>query len=52
VIVIGGQYLGWNPGLVVGFGGYAVAVGLIAGAYVALTLSMAEMTSALPFSGA
>lgn len=50
--VISGDYAGWNTGLSKGgFGGLAVAAVLIAGMYLAMVLSMAEMSSALPTAG-
>ncbi|KAF0691032.1 hypothetical protein As57867_017583, partial [Aphanomyces stellatus] len=50
-IVIGGQYFSWNAGLAAGTLSYGVAVLLMGLAYLCLALSMAEMTSMLPFAG-
>ncbi|KAF0713790.1 hypothetical protein As57867_004197, partial [Aphanomyces stellatus] len=50
-IVIGGQYFSWNTGLAAGTLSYGVAVLLMGLAYLCLALSMAEMTSMLPFAG-
>ena len=48
---IGGHYFAWNEGLVIGFGGFFVALFLISTAYLSLVLCMAELSSALPFAG-
>ncbi|KDO15756.1 hypothetical protein SPRG_18703, partial [Saprolegnia parasitica CBS 223.65] len=50
-IVIGGQYFSWNAGLTAGVASNAVALALMGSAYVCLVLSIAEMTSTLPFAG-
>jgi amino acid transporter len=50
-IVIGGQYFCWNAGLQAGFGSYVIATFLIGTAYISLVMSMAEVTSVLPFAG-
>ncbi|OQR97524.1 Amino Acid-Polyamine-Organocation (APC) Family [Achlya hypogyna] len=50
-IVIGGQYFSWNAGLVAGVASNAAAIFIVGLAYVCLVLSMAEMTSTLPFAG-
>ncbi|RHY66204.1 hypothetical protein DYB34_007030, partial [Aphanomyces astaci] len=50
-IVIGGQYYSWNGGLAAGTVSYGAAVVLMGLAYLSLALSMAEMTSMLPFAG-
>lgn len=49
--VIGGQFISWNVGLKGGFWEYFCSVLLIAINYLNLNLCLAEMTSALPFSG-
>ncbi len=51
VIVIGGQYFGWNYGLTCGFGGFAMSTLLVGIAFICLMLCLAEIASALPFSG-
>eukprot|EP01031_Cornospumella_fuschlensis_P041457 gene41457-50584_t len=50
-IVIGGQYFSWNEGLQFGFIPYTISVALMSIAYFTLVLSLAEMTSTMPFSG-
>ncbi|ETV96734.1 hypothetical protein H310_10051 [Aphanomyces invadans] len=50
-VVIGGQFFSWNEGLAAGSVSYGVAVSLMGTAYLCLTLSMAEMTSMMPFAG-
>jgi ethanolamine permease len=50
-VVIGGQYLSWNFGLVAGFGSFFLATMLIGSAYIGLIFSLAEISSALPFAG-
>ncbi|EQC26181.1 hypothetical protein SDRG_15985 [Saprolegnia diclina VS20] len=50
-IVIGGQYFSWNAGLTAGVASYGLALALMGSAYVCLVLSIAEMTSTLPFAG-
>ncbi|ETV84346.1 hypothetical protein H257_03582 [Aphanomyces astaci] len=50
-VVIGGQYFSWNLGLAAGTLSYGIAVGLMGSAYLCLSLSMAEVTSMVPFAG-
>jgi len=50
-IVIGGQYIGWNEVLQSGFGSALIATVLISSGYVCLVLCIAELSSAIPFSG-
>jgi ethanolamine permease len=50
--VISGHYSGWNFGLVNGFGSVLVAGLIIAAMYWGLILSLAEMSPALPHTGA
>jgi ethanolamine permease len=51
--VISGHFSGWNLGLgVAGWGGYLIAAVLIAIMYLGLTFSIAEMSPALPHTGA
>ncbi len=50
-IVLGGQVFSWNKGLQSGFWEYFTSTLLIGTAYMCLILCLAEMTSALPFSG-
>ena len=51
--VISGHYSGWNLGLRAGgWGGMAVATVLIAALYLGLVFSIAEMSTALPHTGA
>jgi ethanolamine permease len=50
--VISGDFFGWNFGLAVGgFGGLAIATGVIAIMYVGMCYSIAEMSPALPHTG-
>jgi ethanolamine permease len=50
--VISGEYYGWNFGLGTGgFGGLAIAAGLMAVMYYGLVYSIAEMSPALPHTG-
>jgi ethanolamine permease len=50
--VISGDFFGWNFGLAAGgFGGLLVATTVIALMYLALSFSIAEMSSALPHTG-
>lgn len=49
--VIGGQYFAWNAGFAAGFGSCCITFALIGSAYLCLVLSLAEMTSGLPFEG-
>ncbi|MFT4086305.1 MAG: ethanolamine permease [Gordonia sp. (in: high G+C Gram-positive bacteria)] len=50
--VISGDYAGWNNGLAEGgWGGLAIASGVIAAMYFAMVLGMAELSSALPAAG-
>jgi ethanolamine permease len=51
--VISGHFSGWNLGLgIAGWGGYLIAAILIAIMYLGLTFSIAEMSPALPHTGA
>jgi ethanolamine permease len=51
--VISGQFSGWNLGFAVGgWGGLAIAAVIIAIMYLGLTFSIAEMSPALPHTGA
>ena len=50
-VVIGGEYYGWNTQLVSGFGMYFLAQILVGTAYICLVACIAEITSAIPFSG-
>ncbi len=51
--VISGQFSGWNLGFAVGgWGGLAIASVIIAVMYLGLTFSIAEMSPALPHTGA
>ncbi len=51
-IVIDGIYAGWNEGLAQGgFWGMSIATTFIAGMYLAVTFSMAELSAALPHAG-
>ena len=50
-VVIGGQLYGWNAGFQAGFGSYAIAQILMGLAYIVLMLCIAEISSALQFSG-
>ena len=50
--VISGHYSGWNFGLVNGFGSVLVAGLIIAAMYWGLIFSLAEMSPALPHTGA
>ncbi len=50
--VISGHYSGWNFGLANGFGSMLVALFIIAAMYWGLILSLAEMSPALPHTGA
>jgi ethanolamine permease len=50
--VISGQYSGWNFGLAQGFGGMLIALFVIAAMYWGLIFSIAEMSPALPHTGA
>lgn len=50
--VIPGEYSGWNYGLITGgFGGMLVATLVVTVMYLGLCFSLAEMASAMPFSG-
>jgi amino acid transporter len=51
VIVIGGQYVGWNVGLDAGFGSFLIATVLMGAAFLCLVLCLCEISSALPFPG-
>jgi ethanolamine permease len=50
--VISGHYSGWNFGLAHGFGGMLIALVIIAAMYWGLIYSLAEMSPALPHTGA
>src|SRR6187401_3835583 len=50
--VISGHYSGWNLGLANGFGSMLVALFIIAAMYWGLIFSLAEMSPALPHTGA
>ena len=50
--VISGHYSGWNFGLSAGFGGMLIALLVIAAMYWGLIFSIAEMSPALPHTGA
>lgn len=50
-IVIGGQYFSWNAGLAAGFWNCFGAVMITGTGYLCLCTCLAEMVSALPFSG-
>lgn len=52
VIVIGGQFFGWNYGLAAGWGSFFIATILMGTGYICLIVSASETTSALPFAGA
>ncbi len=50
--VISGHFSGWNLGLAVGgWGGMLIAAAVIAVMFLALSLSIAEMSAALPLTG-
>ena len=50
--VIPGEYSGWNYGLITGgFGGMLVATLVVSVMYLGLCFSLAEMSSAMPYSG-
>ncbi|CAK4487153.1 unnamed protein product, partial [Aphanomyces euteiches] len=50
-MIINGQFFFWNGGVVVGSVGFGLVI-LISGlAFLCLALSMAEMSSMLPFAG-
>jgi len=50
--VISGDFAGWNFGIAeAGWGGFAIAAGLMAIMYFALVLSLAEMSAAIPAAG-
>ena len=52
VTVVGGQYYGWNTSLRYGFFGYYLLTQLlVALAFLLYALCIAEITSAVPFSG-
>lgn len=50
-IALGGQYTGWNKAIAGGFGSALIAAFLVASAYWCLVLSIAELSSAIPFGG-
>ena len=50
--VISGDFAGWNFGIAeAGWGGFAIAAVLMADMYLALVLSLAEMSAAIPAAG-
>ncbi|RXJ86678.1 ethanolamine permease [Arcobacter sp. CECT 8985] len=50
--VISGDFAGWNFGIAeAGWGGFAIAAGLMALMYFCLVLSLAEMSAAIPAAG-
>jgi len=50
--VISGDFAGWNFGIAqAGWGGFAIAVALMATMYFTLVLSLAEMSAAIPAAG-
>ncbi len=51
MVVIGGQYFGWNEALQMGFGSFIIAAVLISFGYLTLSLSFSELTSCVPFGG-
>ncbi len=50
-MILGNRSSGWNGGLVYGYPSFAFNLMFSAAGYLALSLCMGEMTSALPFSG-
>lgn len=50
-IAISGTFYAWNIGLEAGLGTYAVARVLVSLAFIALILSISELSSGLPFAG-
>jgi amino acid transporter len=50
-LAIGGQFYAWNVGLTAGVGSFFISVWLVGTAYLCLVLCLAEMSSAVPFSG-
>ncbi|CAK4431170.1 unnamed protein product [Aphanomyces euteiches] len=51
VVIISSQGGAWHAGMSAGTVGYGLVIFLVGTAYVALALSMSEMTSMLPFAG-
>lgn len=51
IAALGGHFSNWNDGFSAGFGGFAVALALVATAQYCLVLCIAELSSALPFAG-
>lgn len=51
VIVIGGQFIGWNEGLESGYGSFFISTLLVGIAFFFLILCIGEISSALPFPG-
>jgi len=50
--VISGDFAGWNFGIAeAGWGGFAIAAGLMATMYFCLVLSLAEMSASIPAAG-
>ncbi|ETW01736.1 hypothetical protein H310_06341 [Aphanomyces invadans] len=50
-VVIGGQYFSWNAGLSAGTVSYGIASIMMGFAYLSLCMSMAEVSSMVPFEG-
>lgn len=50
-IVISGHYLNWSVGLEAGYYGFLSGTLFIATGFIALMLCLAEITSAVPFTG-
>ena len=50
-IVVGGEYFSWNFGLSAGVGTYGIACLMIGIGYITLICNIAEITSAVPFTG-
>ena len=50
-VSIGGQFVSWSEGLIVGVGSYGIACLLVLGGYTTLTCNISEVISGLPFAG-
>lgn len=50
-ISVAGTYFAWNVGLTAGFGTFIIDRFLVSMAYVCMILSVAELSSGLPFAG-
>ncbi len=50
-LIVSGQFYGWNAGYLMGFWPFFVAVLFTFSGYLCLSLCLAEMSSAIPFSG-